>query len=164
MNLAPCAQLLKFFKQMFKKGGKGHCGMWKKWKHQNPNFDWKNMTPEKKFWFKMMKNKHVFFRMMKDEEFFNNMLEKFGIDPKKSPELMKILEQKKQFWANFEKSKKDFDWENMSDEKKFWCKAMFKKGLFWKLCHPKKFNKIMEKNGYDAKNAPEMMKILQAKK
>ena len=79
---------MKFFKKMFHggMGGKGHCGMWKKWKHQNPNFNWKDMTPEKKFWFKMMRNKHVFFRMMRNEEFFNRMIERFDIDLK-SPEL-----------------------------------------------------------------------------
>merc|ERR1712078_911495 len=52
----------------------------------------------------------------------------------------------------------------MSDEEKFWAKAMFKKGLFWKMVHPKKFAKICEKRGLDPENAPEMMKILQAKK
>jgi len=155
---------MKFFKKMFH-GGKGHCGMWKKWKHQNKDFNWKEMTPEKKFWFKMLKNKHCFFKMMKNEEFFNKMMEKFQIDPKASPELMKLLEEKKQFWSGFKKDKKDFDWDNMSDEKKFWTKVMMKKGFFWKMLKNEKlFNKMMEEHKINPENAPELFKMLKAKR
>lgn len=157
----------KFFKMMKHggKGGKGRCGKWQKWKSENPNFDWKEMTPEKKFWFKMMKNKRMFFKMMRNEEFFNKMMKKFEIDPKSSPELMKVLEQKKQFWMNFQKGEEDFDWKNMCDKKKFWCKVMMRKGMFWKMMKNMKFfNKQMEKHNIDPKDAPELMQLFQQKK
>merc|ERR1712070_42945 len=90
---------------------------------------------------------------------------KFNIDPKQSPELMKILEQKKRFWMNFQKEKKDFDWKNMSPEKAFWCKVMMKKKLFWRMMKNERFfNKQMEEHNIDPKNAPELMRILKEKK
>jgi len=74
----------KFFRQMKENCQDAKMQEWKK--------EWKNMSPEKKFWCKMMKNKHVFWKMMRNEKFFNKMLEKFEIDPKKSPEFMKLIE------------------------------------------------------------------------
>jgi len=88
------------------------------------DFDWKNMTPQKKFWCKVHKNPNLFWRMMKNQEIFDKKMEQFGIKPEDCPEFMKLLKEKKQFIGKM-KCKKGWKKGGCHPMKKFWRKMMW---------------------------------------